>query len=82
VAAEHNDNRSAALCRAHDRAHHAAEVARDEYVRERAEEGAKRTVIRRRVREFVGAHLVWAFGDGNRANGAQVGFGGALRWRA
>jgi hypothetical protein len=76
VAAEHHDDAARVPCRVGDGAHDGAEVARDEDVGKCVEEGAKRSVVRRRLREVARADLVLTYRDGNGADGREIGLGG------
>src|SRR5437016_5492804 len=70
--AEHDDDRASVLRRGGDGVHHAAKVPCHQYVRQRRDEPVKRSVLPRRRREFVGAHLVRPARDRNGSHLRQV----------
>ena len=75
VTAKHDDDRPLVPRRAHDRLDDCAKIARDEHVRQGAEERSERLIAARSARwvgELAREDLVWTPGDRNGANGGQV----------
>jgi hypothetical protein len=81
VPAQHHDDGAMSARGVGHGAHHRTEVASDEDVGERLEEGAERAIVRRRLREVASADLVLTDRDGDGANGREIGLrrGGGTR---